>query len=306
MELLKEIGSAVEETARKVGPAVVGVGARWGRGSGVVIGRDRVATNAHNVRAESVTVSFGDGRTEEATVAGIDPDGDLAVLSVPTGEVTGIEWTDGEVRLGTPVFALANPGGRGVRATVGFVSGTDRSFRGPRGRRIGGAIEHTAPLPRGASGGPVVDTEGRLLGINTSRSGEGFYVAIPADERLRERLDALGRGESPTAPRLRVGVAPPWVARRLRRAVGLPERDGVLVRVVEPDGPGARAGLAPGDLIVSADGEPVASADDLHRILERTAAAGAVSLDIVRGVEERNVRVSFAEPAGDGPERVEA
>lgn len=305
MQVLNEIGSAVEEISRTVGPAVVGVGARWGRGSGVVIGPDRVATNAHNVRAERVTVSFADGRSEEATVAGIDPDGDLAVLAVPTGEAPAVEWSAGaDLRLGTPVFALANPGGRGVRATVGFVSGTDRSFRGPRGRRIRGAIEHTAPLPRGASGGPIVDTDGRLLGINTSRSGDGFYVAIPADDSLRERLDALGRGESPPAPRLRVGVAPPWVARRLRRSVGLPDRDGVLVRVVEPEGPGARAGLAPGDLIVSAEGEALQGADDLHRVLERAAAEGSLTLGIVRGVEERSVKVSFAESAGDRPERV--
>ncbi|HEX2031307.1 MAG TPA: trypsin-like peptidase domain-containing protein [Actinomycetota bacterium] len=304
MQVLNEIGSAVERTAEAVAPAVVGVGARWGRGSGLVVGPDRVATNAHNVRGERVTVTFADGRAEEATVAGIDADGDLAVLAVPTGEASALPWATGtEVRLGTPVFALANPGGRGVRATVGFVSGTDRSFRGPRGRRIRGAIEHTAPLPRGASGGPVVDTEGRLLGINTSRSGEGFYVAIPADESLRERLEALSRGDSPAGPRLRVGVAPPWVARRLRRAVGLPDREGVLVQVVEPDGPGAAAGLAPGDLIVSAEGEPVAGADDLHRILERAAAAGGMTLGIVRGVEERSVRVSFAELAGEAPER---
>ena len=95
-----------------------------------------------------------------------------------------------------PVFALANPGGRGLRVTFGFVSGIDRTFRGPRGLRITGSLEHTAPLLPGSSGGPVLDAAGQLLGINTNRLGEGFYLAIPADEALRGRVDALARGES--------------------------------------------------------------------------------------------------------------
>src|SRR5207237_7224960 len=124
---------------------------------------------------------------------------------------------------GRSVLALANPGGRGVWVTPGFVSSTARSFRGPRGRRVSGAIEHTAPLPRGSSGGPLVDGDGRLLGINAVRVDGGLILAIPADESLRDRVEALGRGEAPTRVRLGVAVAPPRVARRLRRAVGLPE-----------------------------------------------------------------------------------
>ena len=104
-----------------------------------------------------------------------------------------LPWADGAgPSVGQPVFALANPGGRGLRVTFGFVSGVERTFRGPRGRRISGSLEHTAPLLPGSSGGPVLDGDGRLLGINTNRLGEGFYLAIPADATLRGRVDALG------------------------------------------------------------------------------------------------------------------
>src|SRR5919109_3305734 len=148
------IGHAVE----RVGPAVVGLGRGWGVGSGVVIGEGQVLTNAHNVRRDEVAVTFADGRRETGEVAGVDRDLDLAVLSVDTGEAPAITWEpDGAPGIGTPVIALANPGGRGLRATVGFVSSEGRSFRGPRGRRVRGAVEHTAPLPSGSSGGPLVN-----------------------------------------------------------------------------------------------------------------------------------------------------
>ena len=107
------------------------------------------------------------------------------------------------------MFALSNPGGRGLRVTFGFVSGIDRTFRGPRGLRITGSLEHTAPLLPGSSGGPVLDAEGQLLGINTNRLGEGFYLAIPADEALRGRVDALARGESVRRRRSLASPSPP-------------------------------------------------------------------------------------------------
>jgi serine protease Do len=299
---LEEIQEAVARVAERAGPAVVGVGARWGRGSGVVVAPDRVLTNAHNVAGERVTVFLQDGRTEEGSVAGIDSEGDLAVVTVTTGGISSLDWsTTAGLAIGTPVFALANPGGRGLRVSGGFVSGTDRAFRGPRGRRISGSIEHTAPLARGSSGGPLVDRDGRLVGINTNRLGEGFYLALPADEALRDRVDALARGESPRRARLGIGVAPSFVARRLRRSVGLPERDGVLVRVVEDEGPAARAGLERGDLIVEVNGRTVSRVDDLYDALE-SPDGGPLSLRVVRGAEEREVSVSPSE-GGPPPER---
>jgi serine protease Do len=179
--------------------------------------------------------------------------------------------------------------------TFGVVSGVGRDFRGPGRRRIIGSVKHTAPLARGSSGGPLADAEGRLLALNTHRLGDGFYLAIPADAALRERVDQLAAGESPTHRRLGIAVAPAFVARRLRRAVGLPERDGLLVRGVEDGSPAAAAGVSGGDLIVSADGNDVRTADDLWTVLD--SAGDTVELGIVRGADELTVRVSFAADA---------
>ncbi|MDQ2673298.1 MAG: S1C family serine protease, partial [Chloroflexota bacterium] len=229
MTALADLGREIGEIAERVGPSVVGIGNRWRGGSGVVIAENRVLTNAHNLHGDEITVTFADGRTAEAKALGVDADGDLAVLEVATAGAPPLEPGADAPGIGTPVVALGNPNGHGSRVTLGFVSGTGRSFRGPRGRRVAGAVEHTAPLMPGSSGGPIVGLDGRLLGINTNRIGKGFYQAIATDGSLRDRLTALGRGESPTRRRLGVGLAPSHVARRLRRAVGLPERDGLLV-----------------------------------------------------------------------------
>ena len=295
MAILDEIGASIRQLAEGAGPSVVGIGQRWGVGSGIVLGEGTVLTNAHNVRGDHVTVTFADGRTAEGNVTGRDIDGDLAVISVDTSGVPALPWSDGATaEVGTPVFALSNPGGRGLRVTFGFVSGVERTFRGPRGRRIIGSLEHTAPLLPGSSGGPVLTAAGQLLGINTNRLGEGFYLAIPADEALRGRADALGRGESAQAPRLGVAIAPNFVARRLRRAVGLPETDGLLVRDVVDDSPAARAGVAQGDLIVAAAGQPIRTPDDLFDAL-KSAQGGAITLNVIRGTDERTIEVTFGD-----------
>ena len=195
MTILDEVGANIKQLAGGAGTSVVGIGQRWGAGSGIVLGEGRVLTNAHNVRGDQVTVTFADGRTAEGNVAARDIDGDLAVIEVDTGAVPALPWaSDTAAEIGSPVFALSNPGGRGLRVTFGFVSGIERTFRGPRGHRISGSLEHTAPLLPGSSGGPVLTAGGQLLGINTHRLGEGFYLAIPATEALRGRADALGRG----------------------------------------------------------------------------------------------------------------
>jgi serine protease Do len=293
MAFLDEIQSAVAGISERVGPSVVGVVDGWSHGSGVVIGPGRILTNAHNVRGEEMTAAFADGRTARATVLGVDADGDLAVLEADTGSAPTIEWApdDPAVSVGLPVFAASNPGGRGLRVTFGLVSGTSRSFRGPRGRRITGSLEHTAPLLPGSSGGPVVDAAGRLLGINTNRLGEGFYLAIPAGEALQARAASLARGETATRPRLGIAVAPSEVARRMRRAVGLPERDGLLVRGVEEGSPAAAAGLGEGDLIVGAGGRDVRALEDLQNALD--GAGATLELRVLRGVEEHTLVASL-------------
>jgi len=295
MALLAEVTSTIEEIRAKVGPSLVGVGQRWGVGSGVVLAPGRVLTNAHNIRGEEVIVSFADGRTETGTVAGVDVDGDLAVINVDTKDAPALEWVDADdVGIGTAVLALANPGGRGLRVTVGLVSGTERSFRGPRGSRITGSIEHTAPLLPGSSGGPIVDEQGRLLGLNTNRLGEGFYLAIPTDAALREQVDALARGEAPERPRLGVALAPNEIARRMRAAVGLPEADGLLVRGVADDSPASKAGIKEGDLLTAVNGTAINDADDLHSVLAKTKKGASISLTVLRGTEERTVSVTFS------------
>ena len=195
MTSFDEVQAAIAGLAENAGASVTGIGHRRGAGSGIVLGAGRVLTNAHNIRGTQVTVTFADGRTAEGTVTGHDYDGDLAVIETDTGPAAALPWAAAAPAIGTAVFALANPGGRGLRVTFGTVSGIDRSFRGPRGLRITGSLEHTAPLLPGSSGGPVLDAAGQLLGINTNRLGDGFYLAIPADETLRGRVDALARGE---------------------------------------------------------------------------------------------------------------
>jgi serine protease Do len=303
MTVLDEIGAGIARLAEEAGSSVVGIGQRWGSGSGIVLGEGRVLTNAHNIRGGHVTVTFADGHTAEGTVAGTDIDGDLAVIEVETGSVPALPWAADAPALGTPVFGLANPGGRGLRVTFGFVSGVDRAFRGPRGVRITGSLEHTAPLLPGSSGGPVLNAAGQLLGINTNRLGEGFYLAIPADEALRSRVDTLASGESVQPPHLGVAIAPGHVARRLRRAVGLPDADGLLIREVSENSPADRVGLTRGDLIVAAAGQPVRTADDLFAALRTAAPGGTLEMTVLRGTEERSVHVVFGQ---DGQPATEA
>jgi serine protease Do len=293
--VLAEFHSAVRSIAERVGPSVAGLGRGWGRGSGFVVAPNRVVTNAHVLRGEEVAVTFSGDEPVHGRVAGIDADLDIAVVSVDTGDRPAVRWDPeavGSAGLGLPVLALADPGGRGLRVTFGLVSATGRSFRGPRGRRIAGSIEHSAPLPRGSSGGPLVDAEGRLLGINTVRLDGGLILALPADAALRARVDALGRGEAAARPRLGVALAPPHAARRMRAAVGLPEREGLLVRAVLEGSPADRAGIAPGDLLVSAAGRPLASVDDLFDAIE--AAGPSLPVRLLRGTDEIEVEVGLA------------
>jgi serine protease Do len=290
-EAFEAIQKAVMDVATQVGPAVVGLGRGWGRGSGAVIAPGQVLTVAHVLRGDEVAVVFADGRTAEGRVAGADSDLDAAVIAVDTADVEPIAWEPREEppAAGAPVLALANPGGRGLRTTFGLVSAAGRSFRGPRGRRVAGSIEHTAPLPRGSSGGPLVDPEGNLLGLNAVRSEGGFILALPADAALRRRADELARGEGPARPRLGVALAPARVARRMRAAVGLPERDGLLVRGVVDGSPAARAGVERGDLLVRAGERPLAGMDDLFDALD--GAGDTLKLAVVRGTDERELEV---------------
>jgi serine protease Do len=291
MNALAELQEVVRRVEERVGPAVVGVGRA---GSGLVVAEGSVLTNAHNLRHDQIAVTLADGRRIDGVVAGIDVDRDLAVVSAQTGGAPPLEWAQELPGLGAAVFGVANPGGAGLRVAFGLVSAADRSFRGPRGRLIAPAIEHDAALPPGSSGSPLVNADGQLVGINTLRLEGGLIGAIGADAALRDRVEALARGESARRVTLGLALAPAYAARRMRRAVGLAERDGLLVQRVEEGSPAGRAGLERGDLLVAAGGRPLASLDDLFAELDT--AESMLELTAVRVDDERQVTVELAAP----------
>lgn len=289
MSVIEDLSSSARSVLDTLGGSIVTIG-QDGRGSGIVIAAGKVLTNVHNLRDRTTLVTFADGRAEQGTVAGADEDGDLVVLEVDTASVAPATWAEQLPGAGDVVFALSR-GGHRVRISFGMVSSVDVAFDGPRGRQVHGGIEHTAPLVRGASGGPVADASGHVVGLNTHRTGRGFYVARPIDEALQATIVDLASGKSVVRPRLGVALAPPEVAAKLRASVGLPERDGLLVRGVEPDGPAAKAGIVEGDLLVAAGDTALVSIEALHTVL--SGVGETLSLTVVRGSDERTVEVTF-------------
>lgn len=274
--------------AARLGPAVFGLRSGSLGGSGVIVAPGVGVTLARNVRDDELTVRLGDG-DRGARVLGTDLTVDLAVLKLEGSDLPeAATWASaGTVAIGTEVYALANPFGRGLRVTAGAVSSAPSALRGPAGRLIEGAIEHTAPLPRGSGGGPLVDADGQILGLNAIRRDEGLIVAWPTAV-LSERTAALASGQATAPPRLGVALINARQARRLRAAVGLEPIDGLLVRSVEPDSPADRAGLARGDVIVGVNGSAVNDAEPLYAALDE-AAGGDLALRVIRGTEELTV-----------------
>lgn len=288
MENVKGIADVVASAAR----SVVGLGEGARGGSGVVVEPGRILTLARNLRGERVTATLHGGAEVSANVTASDVDRGVALLEADTSSVPALGWpANGHApSIGDAVFALADPAGRGLRVTAGAVSSDPQSLRGPRGRLLEGLIEHTAPLPRGSAGGPLLDASGALLGINAVRQAQGLILALPL-AGVRDALAQAQDGQAPRRRRLGVAVVPPRMARRLRSAVGLSDRDGVLVRGVAPESPAAAASLQRGDLIVGMAGEQVGSLDDLFAALDAAPLQEPVALQIVRGDEERNVEV---------------
>ena len=262
--------TAIEDIAARIGPSVVGLQEGSRGGSGVLVAPGIVATLARNVHGDDLTLVTGDGATHDATVLGIDPSVDLAVLRTGATAPFAAWSTAAEPpRLGVKVYALADPGGRGLRVTSGSVASAPRGVRGPAGRLIPDAVEHTAPLPRGAGGGPLVDRSGAIVGLNALRRAGGLLLAWPATA-LRDRAIALAAGER-TAPR-RLGVALVGARQtgRMRAAVGLDPVDGLLVR-----------GVQEGSAAVRPDHD-VAAGD------------GALELEVLRGSDRVTLRVEGA------------
>jgi serine protease Do len=297
--LLDELSTTAKAIAASAGAAVVAIGLD-ARGTGIVIGANTVLTNAHNLRNPTVAVTFQGGRQLQGRVKAVDPDADLAVIEVDTtdpatGSSPSLLWSETAPSAGDMVFALS-PSLHGSRVSFGMVSAVDRTFAGPRGREIAGSIEHTAPLLPGASGGPLLDRSGRLVGINTHRLGDGFYLALPGDASTKAKIVRLCAGHSADDRRLGIALARPDVATQLRKAVGLSAREGLLVRGVSADGVAATAGIAEGDLLVAANGHPLVVAADLEAALAATLEeprTNTVTLDLVRGTAELQITVNF-------------
>ena len=282
---------AMAEVVRTAGEAVVQVNARRRLpASGVVWSAEGVIVTAHHViKSSTISVTLADGTTLGTQLVGRDATTDLAVLRVDAGELPVAQWDDGKMAVGNLVLALARPG-RSVQATVGIVSALGDAWRTGAGGQIDRYLQTDVLMYPGFSGGALVDAEGHTLGINSSALVRGTSIAVPATtvQRVVEALLAHGRvqrgylGVSTQAVRLPENV---------REEVG--QETGLLVVAVEAESPAGEAGLVLGDTIVSLDGQPVRSHDDLVALLGGDRVGQKAPLRIVRGgeVETRNVTI---------------
>ena len=300
LEALDAYSRAVIGVVEKVGPAVVkisrgrGAAGGGGEGSGVVLAPDGyVLTNSHVVHgARELEAHFTDGRSFPARLVGEDPATDLALVRVGASDLPHASLgAPSELRVGQLVIAIGNPLGFQSTVSAGVVSALGRSLRGRDGRLIENIVQHTAPLNPGNSGGPLVDSHGRLVGINTAMIAyaQGLFFAVPASTvtwvvpKLMSD-GAVRRGYLGLAGRQRP------LDRRLARAHSLSQPSGVEVMSLEKDGPAGAAGVRDGDILLAIDGEAVTSVDDLHRALTRWS-AGEVELSMLRRTERTKVRV---------------
>ena len=271
-----------------VADRVVALGRGARRGSGLLLGPEHVVTLGHPLVSDRVETFLPDGQSREGRLIGVDRILGVAVLEVPTGDTPVLRWADGMPALGARVFALGNPG-TGLRVTQGRVSADPLTIR-VHGRPLE-VIEHTAPMPRGAGGGPLVDESGLVLGLNALLGDPSFLLALPASA-VRAAIDRVLEGRQP--PRLGVALVPPGAGRRMRRAVGLPDREGLLVRAVEDGSPAAKAGVLAGDLLVRLGDDELTAIDDLYTALDARAGAASVGLRIVRATAESDLTIELS------------
>jgi S1-C subfamily serine protease len=311
LEPLDAYSAAVVGAVERVGPAVVSVytggaeeaaRARGGAGSGVVVTPDGyLLTNEHVVqRVDEARVSFVDGRTVTAVVAGRDPATDLAVLRAQAAALPYAQLASAQaLRAGQLVVAVGNPYGFESTVSAGVVSALGRSLRSRQGRLIEGIVQHTAALNPGNSGGPLVDAHGAVTGINTAiiPNAQGIGFAIPAATAQWVLTQILTQGR---VRRAWLGIA----ARdrpldlRLVRALALSARRAVEILSRDKDGPAADSDLRPGDLIVAVNGEAVDGIDALHRQLARVPPGTGLTLKVVRRMQLVELPLTVREPAG--------
>jgi serine protease Do len=304
-EALDAYSRVVTEVARLLSPSVANlrVSRRMGRGrrldgggSGVVITPDGfVLTSAHVVEGTNRGVaSFVDGRELTIEVVGSDPLSDLAVLRADARDLQAAELGDAEhLRVGQLVVAIGNPNGFAGSVTAGVVSALGRSLPTRQGRVVDNVIQTDAALNPGNSGGALADGNGRVIGVNTAVAGVGLGLAVPINRATRTIVGALmteGRFR-----RAYLGIAggtrpvPPRLAARLERTSGVE-----VVEVVE-DSPAAQAGLRAEDLIVELNGAPVATVDDIQRLMVGDLIGVRVRARVIREGEERELELVPAE-----------
>jgi S1-C subfamily serine protease len=308
---LDAYSAAVVGAVERVGPAVVSVyvggaaeaaQARGGAGSGVVVTPDGyLLTNEHVVeRVHEARVAFVDGRSVAAIVAGRDPATDLAVLRAQATALPYARLASSQrLRAGQLVIAVGNPLGFESTVSAGVVSALGRSLRSRHGRLIEGVVQHTAALNPGNSGGPLVDAQGAVTGINTAiiAMAQGIGFAIPAATAQWVLTEILTQGR---VRRAWLGVA----ARdrpldlRLVRALGLSTARGVEVLSREASGPAAASELHPGDVIVAVDAQAVDGVDALHRQLARVPPGTQMTLTVVRRTQQLDIPLTVREPPG--------
>jgi S1-C subfamily serine protease len=257
-----------------------------GSGSGFVFANDGlVLTNSHVVDGASrVTVTLPDGRDCHADTVGLDPHTDIAVLRISASELSAAVLGDSRtLRPGQLVVAIGNPYGFQHSVTAGVVSALGRSLRSRSGRLIEHVIQTDAALNPGNSGGPLVASDGRVVGVNTAiiASGQGLCFAVPISTVVAVLPSLLRDGR---VRRGYLGIAGQSVPllRRVTRFHRLSQTGGVLVTSLEPNAPAASAGVREGDLIVGFDDQPVESLDDLHRLLTEDRIGARVKLSILR------------------------
>jgi len=303
-ELLDAYSRAVTGVVKRVGPAVAnieisrklpnGATQRGGAGSGFIFTPDGfVLTNSHVVHgAEGIEVALADGRRLPARLIGDDPGTDLAVIRIDGSNFPIAELGDSqEMQVGQLAIAIGNPYGFQATVTAGVVSALARSFRSATGRLVDNVIQTDAALNPGNSGGPLVNSRGEVIGVNTAiiAMAQGICFAIPSNTArwVAGRLIKDGR-----IRRAYIGVAGQDVPlhRRLVRFYNLNIERGVLVVGAEPNSPARLAGLAEGDVIIEFSGKPISGIDDLHRMMIEECVGQNMEMKVVR----RNEIVTLA------------
>jgi S1-C subfamily serine protease len=294
-ELLSQFSNALAEAVSTASPGVVRVEGRRGiPASGIVWPGDGVIVTAHHVleRDDNLEIGFADGKSLEATLVGRDPTTDLAVLRVRASGLAAVSRGSIEsLRVGHLALALGRPG-ESVRATLGVVSALGKGWRTPAGGEVDRYLQTDVVMYPGFSGGPLVDAEGKVQGINTSAVLRGVSLVVPVAtiNRVVESLQAHGRIRR---GKLGIGAQPVRLPEGIAAQAG--QETGLLVVAVEKGSPADEAGLLMGDTIVSLDGQPVRHLDDLLALLTAERIGKRVDVRIIRGGQSKEIKVAVAE-----------